>query len=290
MKKLLSLLLLTGTLLAQANNIWTINPSVYSSSVGNAGIADANVKNLFHNPAFAGLKQSHQEVTYVDWLPNLTDDMGYSNVQYTSNLGFGSELFYFDYGSQTQADFGGIILGNFDAASYRIGVSYGFDLKGWLFGARLNLYQHRFLDDIDFGMNYGVDVGVHKEFGNTSVGIVLKDLGGDQEFLEQTLELPMSIGVGVKHSIAIKENMAYNLLLDVKMYDDWNSIGIGNELAINDMFYLRGGYYTEAEFDVDYITMGGGIDAGFVNIDLAYLFNKESFHNETIMISFGFDF
>ena len=290
MKKLLSLLILTGTLFAQANNVFTLNPSVNSSAMGNVGIAHADVKNVFHNPAFAGLNKRHQEISYVDWLPNLTDDMGYSNVQYTSNLGFGSELFYFDYGSQTQADFGGIILGNFDAASYRIGVSYGFDLKGWLFGARLNLYQHRFLDDIDFGMNYGVDVGVHKQFNNTSLGIVLKDLGGDQEFLEQTLELPMSIGVGVKHPIAIKENMAYNLLLDVKMYDDWNSIGIGNELAINDMFYLRGGYYTEAEFDVDYITMGGGIDAGFINIDLAYLFNKESFHNETIMISFGFDF
>ncbi len=290
MKKLLSLLLLTGTLFAQANNIWTINPSVYSASIGNAGIADANVKNLFHNPAFVGLKQSHQEVTYVDWLPNLTDDMGYSNIQYTSNLGFGSELFYFDYGTQTQADAGGIILGDFDSASYRIGVSYGLDLKGWLFGARLNLYQHNFIDDIDIGMNYGIDVGVHKQFNNTSLGIVLKDLGGDTEFLEQTLELPMSIGVGVKHSVAIKENLKYNLLLDVKMYENWNSIGIGDELVINDMFYLRGGYYTEAEFDVDYITFGGGIDTGFINIDLAYLFNEESFHNETLMLSFGFDF
>jgi|TARA_R100000951_G_scaffold56027_1_gene47079 hypothetical protein len=290
MKKLLSLLLLTGTLFAQANNIWTINPSVYSASIGNAGIADANVKNLFHNPAFVGLKQSHQEVTYVDWLPNLTDDMGYSNIQYTSNLGFGSELFYFDYGTQTQADAGGIILGDFDSASYRIGVSYGLDLKGWLFGARLNLYQHNFIDDIDISMNYGIDVGVHKQFNNTSLGIVLKDLGGDTEFLEQTLELPMSIGVGVKHSVAIKENLKYNLLLDVKMYENWNSIGIGDELVINDMFYLRGGYYTEAEFDVDYITFGGGIDTGFINIDLAYLFNEESFHNETLMLSFGFDF
>ena len=59
---------------------------------------------------------------------------------------------------------------------------------------------------------------------------------------------------------------------------------------VNDMFYLRGGYYTEAEFDVDYITFGGGIDTGFINIDLAYLFNEESFHNETLMFSFGFNF
>ena len=40
----------------------------------------------------------------------------------------------------------------------------------------------------------------HKEFGNTSVGIVLKDVGGETKFLDQSLNLPMSVGVGVGHS------------------------------------------------------------------------------------------
>ncbi len=100
----------------------------------------------------------------------------------------------------------------------------------------------------------------------------------------------MSIGLGIKQSIPFRENITYNILLDVKMYEDWNSIGIGDELVINDMFYIRGGYYTEPDFDVDYITLGGGVDVGFINIDLAYLINEESFHNETVMLSFGFDF
>jgi hypothetical protein len=290
MKKLLSIILLTASLFAQANNIFTINPSVYSASIGNAGIADASVKNLFHNPAFAGLKQQHSEVSYVKWLPNLVDDMGYQNLSYTSNFGFTSELFYFDYGTQTQADPNGIIVGDFQSSSLRVGLGYGLDLKGWLFGARLNLYQHQFIDDVDIGMNYGLDVGVHKQFNNTSLGIVLKDLGGETEFLDEKLALPMSIGLGIKQSIPFRENITYNILLDVKMYEDWNSIGIGDELVINDMFYIRGGYYTEPDFDVDYITLGGGIDIGFINIDLAYLFNEESFHNETVMLSFGFDF
>ena len=55
MKKLLSLLILTGTLFAQANDIFTLNPSVNSSAMGNVGIAHADVKNIFHNPAFEGL-------------------------------------------------------------------------------------------------------------------------------------------------------------------------------------------------------------------------------------------
>tara|TARA_R110002126_G_scaffold223604_1_gene368599 strand:+ start:650 stop:844 length:195 start_codon:yes stop_codon:yes gene_type:complete len=57
MKKLLSLLVLTGTLFAQANDIFTLNPSVNSAGMGNVGIAQADVRNVFHNPAFAGLKK-----------------------------------------------------------------------------------------------------------------------------------------------------------------------------------------------------------------------------------------
>jgi hypothetical protein len=205
MKKLLSLLILTGTLFAQANNVFTLNPSVSSAGMGNVGIAHADVKNVFHNPAFAGLKESHQEISYVDWLPNLTDDMGYQSILYTSDLGWSSEIFYFNYGNQIEADQGGIIIGDFESSSYRVSGGYGFGIGDWLFGARLNLYNHNFIDSFDVDMNYGFDLGAYKEF------------------------------------------------------------------------------------DVDYITLGGSIDAGIVDLSLAYYYNTDSFHNETLMISFGFD-
>ena len=50
-------------------------------------------------------------------------------------------------------------------------------------------------------MNYGFDLGAYKEFGNTSLGIVLKDVGGETKFLDQSLNLPMSVGVGVGQSL-----------------------------------------------------------------------------------------
>ena len=283
MKKLLSLLLLTGTLFAQANNIFTLNPSVNSAGMGIVGIAHADVKNVFHNPAFAGLKESHQEVSYVDWLPNLTDDMGYQNILITSDIGWSSEIFYFNYGEQTQADQGGIIIGEFESSSYRISGGYGFEIRDWLFGARLNLYNHNFVDDFDIDMNYGFDLGVYKEFGNTSVGIVLKDVGGETEFLDQSLNLPMSVGIGVGHSFG-----NFTLASDIKVYEEYNSIGLGGVYDLG-IASLKLGYYTESEFDVDYLTLGGSIDAGIVDLSLAYYYNTDSFHNETLMISFGFD-
>ena len=161
---------------------------------------------------------------------------------------------------------------------------YGFGFNDWLVGARLNFYHHNFIEGIDVGMNYGFDVGAYKEFGNTSVGIVLKDVGGDTEILEQTLNLPMSIGVGVGQKFG-----DFTLASDVKVFEDYNSIGIGGEYSLG-VASLKAGYYTESEFDVDYFTIGGGINAGIVDLSLAYYYNTDSFHNETLMISFGFNF
>ena len=283
MKKLLSLLVLTGALFAQANNVFTLNPSVNSSAMGNVGIAHADVKNVFHNPAFAGLNKRHQEISYVDWLPNLTDDMGYQSILYTSDLGWSSEIFYFNYGTQIEANSGGIILGDFESSSYRVSGGYGFGIGDWMFGARLNLYNHNFIDSFDIDMNYGFDLGAYKEFGNTSLGIVLKDVGGETKFLDQSLNLPMSVGIGVGHSFG-----NFSLASDVKFYEDYNSIGLGGQYDLG-IASFKLGYYTESEFEVDYITLGGSIDAGIVDLSLAYYYNTDSFHNETLMISFGFD-
>ena len=283
MKKLLSLLVLTGTLFAQANNIFTLNPSVNSAGMGNVGIANAEVKNVFHNPAFAGLNKRHQEISYVDWLPNLSDDMGYQSILVTSDMGWSSEIFYFNYGTQVQADQFGVVIGDFESSSYRVSGGYGFGFNDWLVGARLNLYSHNFIDSFDVDINYGFDIGAYKEFGNTSVGIVLKDVGGETKFLDQSLNLPMSVGVGVGHSFG-----NFSLASDVKVFEDYNSIGLGGQYDLG-IANFKLGYYTESEFDIDYLTLGGGIDAGIVDISLAYYYNTDSFHNETLMISFGFD-
>ena len=132
-------------------------------------------------------------------------------------------------------------------------------------------------------MNYGFDLGAYKEFGNTSLGIVLKDVGGETKFLDQSLNLPMSVGIGVGQKFG-----NFTLASDVKVFEDYNSIGLGGVYDLG-IASFKLGYYTESEFEVDYITLGGSIDAGIVDLSLAYYYNTNSFHNETLLISFGFD-
>ena len=57
MKKLLSLLVLTGTLFAQANNIFTLNPSVNSAGMGNVGIAKCRCKKCISQSSVCRIKR-----------------------------------------------------------------------------------------------------------------------------------------------------------------------------------------------------------------------------------------
>lgn len=72
------------------------------------------------------------------------------------------------------------------------------------------------------------------------------------------------------------------------------NIGFGAEYLYNDSFALRGGYYHESEMkgNRQYFTMGGGLKAKAMNIDLSYLINASSSYNpleSTLRFSISFD-
>jgi len=280
MKKLL-ILLLTGMLFGQANNVFTINPSISSAGQGNTGIGDFNSDNLFHNPAFVVDNQS-VDFSYVAWLPNLVDDLGYFNLQYTSGQ-WGVEVFHFDYGSQLEANEGGVILGEFNSTSTRLGVSYGHELWNWNLGYRFNILNHNFYHTNGSSNGYTFDVGAYKTFNDTNVGLVLKNIGIQKEFEDDKVTLPTSLGLGVKQSFG-----DFHLLSDLTMYQDYLTYGLGGKYELG-LASLKFGMYSEPDFDVNYFTFGGGIKTDYINIDVAYLFNNDSVHNQTLMLSFGFD-
>ena len=283
-------LLLSTSLFAQANQVFTINPSVYSSGMGNTGMAHANIENLYHNPALITLDKDYAGLTNVTWLPDLASDMSYQNIMYTSSKGFGIELFYFNYGNQVEADASGIILGNFDSSSYRLGATYGGHVKGWHLGGRFNIYSHDFLDSVDIGNSYGFDLGSYKEWmlsnnNYIALALVLQDLGTKNSFVDTELELPASLGVGFKYTTA----RGFTAAIDTKLYQDYYSLGFGSEYTYQELFDIRVGYYMEPDYEVDYFTVGAGVKAKGLGLDIAFLFNPDSFHNKTLMLSLGFE-
>ena len=73
-------------------------------------------------------------------------------------------------------------------------------------------------------------------------------------------------------------------IVDSSKPSDLPGVKVGKWETANQRFITE--YTPEGFF---YLTLGGGIDAGIVDISLAYYYNTDSFHNETLMISFGFD-
>lgn len=284
MKRLL-ILLFSSVLFGQANQVFTINPSVYSSAIGNTGISTPNIKNVYHNPAFITLNKDFAQVTTVNWLPDLIDDMVYHNLIYTSSKGFGIELFYFDYGTQTEATKEGIVLGEFQSSSYRLGISYGLNYRDWVLGTRFNLYNHDFIQSVDIKMNYGIDIGLYKSLGNYDLGISLKDLGGSTSFIDEKNDLPTSLGFGITYNF---DEIGY-LAIDSRFYNDYYTLGLGGNYNLSDLLGIRLGYYMDPDFEVDYLSLGSTMNFKGINIDLAYLLNNKSFHNNTLMLSFGLE-
>ena len=124
MKKILLSLLLISSLFGQVNRILTLSPTAQEASLGNQSLA-------FHNPArnyFDTDSLVDLSFTRVNWLSNITEDMGYNYIGAGwKNLTF--SLLYFDYGAQNIADEAGIISGQFSPNSLVAYVGWGTELK-----------------------------------------------------------------------------------------------------------------------------------------------------------------
>ena len=121
---LVILLSLGSQLLGQVNRLLTLSPTAQEASLGNQSLTFRNpARNYFYNDSTINLS-----FTRVDWLRNITDDMGYNYIS-TAWKKFTFSLLHFDYGMQNHTDDTGIILGNFRPSSIVAYVGWGTALK-----------------------------------------------------------------------------------------------------------------------------------------------------------------
>ena len=93
MKNILLSLLFISSLFGQVNRILTIAPTAEEASLGNQSLFYRNpAKNHFN----LGDTTTNVSFTRVNWLSNITDDMGYNYVG-GAYKHFTFSLLYFDY-------------------------------------------------------------------------------------------------------------------------------------------------------------------------------------------------
>ncbi len=146
----------------------------------------------------------------------------------------------------------------FDAGMSTFGLSYArFFTDKFSAGVTLN-YLHMGLAEVavnsgalDFGIMYRIGIK------DLKLGMTIQNLGGNYKYDERESKLPVIFKVGASFTVFHTENQA--LLGSIEFAhpaDNLERANAGMEYALNDYFFLRGGYHIN--YDTDGIAGGFG--------------------------------
>ena len=271
---LMVILSLGSQLQAQVNRILTLAPTAEEASLGNQSLA-------FHNPArnyFETDTLFDLSFTRVNWLTNITDDMGYNYVG-GAYKHFTFSLLYFDYGEQNVADESGVISGQFNPNSVVAYVGWGTELQ----------HKRKKLENIAIGfggkiINHSlhtekatgllVDAGIH--FNNlwerVDLDLAIQNFGYQPKFNNWTTEVPTSFNVGF--SVPIKQFRFYN---QWNLYDGWHTHGQGLKYTYKDILSTNIGYFNDVKYDLNYSSVGLDFKYQSYKIGVGYIVGDETF-------------
>ena len=275
MKNILLSLLFISSLFGQVNRILTIAPTAEEASLGNQSLFYRNpAKNHFN----LGDTTTNVSFTRVNWLSNITDDMGYNYVGVVwKNFDF--SLLYFDYGEQNNADESGVILNKFNPNSIVGRVGWGTPLK----------YKGNVMDSVSIGFAGKVvfhdlytettngmlfDVGVHMEklWNKIYVALGIQNFGLMTKINGYEIENPTSLNFGV--AIPLRDWTFYN---QWNFYNGYHTHGQGISYKYNDMIRGRVGYYNDVDYQVNYPSFGMSIEYDNYDIGVGYIMGDETF-------------
>ena len=275
MKNILLSLLFISSLFGQVNRILTIAPTAEEASLGNQSLFYRNpAKNHFN----LGDTTTNVSFTRVNWLSNITDDMGYNYVGVVwKNFDF--SLLYFHYGEQNNADESGVILNKFNPNSIVGRVGWGTPLK----------YKGNVMDSVSIGFAGKVvfhdlytettngmlfDVGVHMEklWNKLDVDLGIQNFGLMTKINGYEIENPTSLNFGV--AIPLRDWTFYN---QWNFYNGYHTHGQGISYKYNDMIRGRVGYYNDVDYQVNYPSFGMSIEYDNYDIGVGYIMGDETF-------------
>jgi len=316
MKRLLSIFILAFALLIPSGvfgqiggttvyQLLNLPPSARSAALGGMapGIWDDDPALVYHNPALANAKMNNQLcLNYSSYLAGIR----YGYLAYSHDLGkWGTPVIglqYINYGSFTEANEYGDILGSFSAAEYTLNLSYAYAIDSLIsVGVTVRPVYSVLERYVSWGI--GSDFGIHYHSANNQFALTLvaRNLGTQlSTYATPDLEkLPFELIAGANYKIAhapfrlhltIRNLQQYNLrpaseaLADDASFSDkaghdialaLDHVVAGVEFVPGNLITLRVGYNflrrTELRMD-EYggaagFSFGGGLNFGRLTID-----------------------
>ena len=152
----------------------------------------------------------------------------------------------------------------FDSGSTTFGLSYArFFTDKFSAGFTLN-YLHMGLAEtavntgsFDFGIMYRIGIK------DLKLGMAIQHLGGNFQFDERESKLPMAFKVGVSFNAFRNERQRLGVAFEfAHPSDNLEHANLGLEYALNNMFFVRGGYHINYDTDGAAFGFGAAIPTG----------------------------
>ena len=291
--KLLFLIIFASNILfaqGKAGSLFlTINPGAKSNGMGEAQIGIANdVYASYYNPAGLTNLQSKQfSFMHTSYLPNLVDDMAYDFLTFampiSNSESIGGYFSYLDLGDQISTDDNGNNIGSFSSYMYALNLSYAKkinDSSSWGVNGKYFYQELAVINSIDASKgSLAFDVSYFEENflnnPNLNFGAILSNVGPEVSFDDGEKDpLPTRLGLGV--SILTLENKAMVALdLNYELNDSSMIYNFGAEYKIVDNFVARAGFINNSSGDINYTTIGFGVDLTSLGLDLSYIIGDE---------------
>lgn len=181
-----------------------VSPSshVYGLGGHNLTIIDDDINLVEQNPALLGPEFDHQVgVNYMKYIGSTN----FTGVRYgqglTEHSAFAVGLQYYGYGSMTETDAQGSILGKFNASDINFNMTYSHDIATNIRGGITLKYLYSKYGDFSAGaIAADLGVNIYNPDNELSLSVVAKNLGGQVKKFNGTTDakdrLPWDIQLG----------------------------------------------------------------------------------------------
>lgn len=227
---------------------------------------------------------------YTKLVPDLADDVFLTYLGYGQRIEgwgmLGLNLTYLDQGEQQGTDENGDPTDTFNSYQFAFGGTYGVKFADNLgVGMGLKYFRDELAPDnvtqdnqAGAGNSWAIDVGVHyKVLEKLDAGVTYANLGPDITFVDeaQADPMPQTLRMGLAyeawHSPVQQVMLISDYLISMVQDDETKVVGLGAEWGYSGYLFLRLGYKSDPEGDIEGVTGGLGVDmAGLIDQSLTF--------------------
>src|SRR3989339_1567203 len=255
-----------------------ISPGARPSGMGGAYNAlSGDINSIYYNPAgLASILNSQFGAMHTEWIDDIRYEFAAGAFGMREGV-FGVSATLLTMGEMEGRTATGELSDDFRAYDFALQCSYGKSLGDKrLAGISLKYIRQSIEEELSNGVS--VDLGLQQKLtGNLNLGLNLRNLGPNMKFIEESYNLPLSMGLGAGLNFG-----GVTLALDTnyEIVDRNMNLSFGTEYAPIRFIALRGGYLISALRNTSNNNMGevfktkdglsGGMGIRVLNYSLDY--------------------